>query len=170
MESRNSAIADQYPCCTHVSSAPCRQPLPSQTTRCRPLTVRARIELHKPREFRYACIGVSDAHVFHPVVALLGVQVARAARDALLHELPQLLHVFSGHDFVLDAAEEEHRRLGGDGRNLGGRVPLLVAEEGEGPEEGHGGGDEAREGKECVFEDEGADLRESERTSQLQRT
>ena len=103
-ESRNSAIADQYPCCTHVSSAPRRQPLPPQTTRCRPLTVRAGAELHKPREFRYASIGVSDAHVFHPVVALLGVHVALAARDALLHELPQLLHVFSGHDLV-----PEHR-------------------------------------------------------------
>ena len=115
-------------------------------------------------------MGVSDAHVFHPVVALLGVQVALAARDALPHKLPQLLHVFSGHDLVLDAAEEEHRRLRGDGGDRGGRVPLLMAEEGEGPEEGHGGGDEAREREECVFEDEGADLREGERTSQLQRT
>ena len=132
--------------------------------------MRARIELHKPREFCYASIGVSDADVFHPVIILLGVHVALAARDALLHEVPQLLHVFSGHNFVLDAAEEEHGRLGGDGRNLGCGVPLLVAEEREGPEEGHGGGDEAWEGEECVFEDEGADLRESERTSQLQRT
>ena len=132
--------------------------------------MRARIELHKPREFRYASIGVSDAHVFHPVVALLGVHVALAARDALPNEVPQLLHVFSRHDLVLDAAEEEHGRLGGDGRDLGRGVPLLVAEEREGPEEGHGGGDEARERKECVLEDEGADLQESERTSQLQRT
>ena len=81
--------------------------------------MRARIELHKPREFRYACIGVSDAHVFHPVVALLDVQVALATRDALPHKLPQLLHVFSGHNFVMDATEEEHGRLGGDGRDLG---------------------------------------------------
>ena len=35
-------------------------------------------------------------------MALLGVQVPLAARDALVHELAQLLpHVFSGHDLVL---------------------------------------------------------------------
>ena len=116
-ESRNSAIADQYPCCTHVSSAPRRQPLPPQTTRCRPLTVRARFELHKPREFRYASSGL----VLLSVVAWLGVHVTLAARDALPNELPQLLYVFSWHDLILDAAEEEHRRLSGGGRNLGGQ-------------------------------------------------
>ena len=59
-ELRNSVIADQRPSCTHVSSAPCRQPLLSQKTRCRPLTVRARAELHKPRELCHAGIGSRD--------------------------------------------------------------------------------------------------------------
>ena len=108
--------------------------------------MRARIELHELRELRHAGTGpgVLDGHVFRPVIALLGVHVALAARDALLQELPQLLHVFSGHDLVLDTAEEEHRRLGGDGWDLGGGAPLLVAEEGEGPEEGHGRGFDVR--------------------------
>ena len=81
-ESRNSAIADQYPCCAHVTSAPRRQPLHSQTTRYRPLTVRARAELYEPRELRHAGTGpgVLDAHVFRPVVALLGVHVALGAK------------------------------------------------------------------------------------------
>ena len=147
-------IADQCPSCTHVSS-PCRQPLPSQTTRCRPLTARACAELHKPLELFHAGIGPGFLILtsFIPsTVAPLGMQIPLAARDALVHELAQLLpHVVSGHDLVLDVAQEEHGRPGRDDQDLGGGVPLEGAEEYEGPEEGHRRGAHAWEREKCVF-------------------
>ena len=56
-----------------------------------------------PRRYRESGPGFLVLTSFVPsIVALLGVQVPLAARDALVHELAQLLpHVFSGHDLVL---------------------------------------------------------------------
>ena len=82
----------------------------------------------------------------------------RCALAATGDELPQVAHVFLGHDLVAGAAKEENGRRCGDERDLGGRVPLLVAEEGEGGECGEGVGDELGEGGEGVFEDERVDL------------
>ena len=76
----------------------------------------------------------------------------------LLHEFPEALHVLVGHDLVPDAAEEEHRRLRRDERDLRRRVPLLVAEERERAQHGQRGGHEPRQGEEGVLKDERADL------------
>ena len=105
-----------------------------------------------PRRYRESGPGFLILTSFVPsIVALLGVQVPLAARDALVHELAKLLpHVFSVHDLVLDAAQE-HGRLGRDDQDLGGGVPLEGAEECEGPEEGHRRGDHAWEREKCVF-------------------
>ena len=92
------------------------------------------------------------------------MQIPLAARDALVHELAQLLpHVVSGHDLVLDVAQEEHGRPGRDDQDLGGGVPLEGAEECEGPEEGHHRGDHAWEREKCVFRELSVELREGER-------
>ena len=61
-------------------------------------------------------------------------------------------------NLVIRSAEQQHRRLFWDQGDLGGRVPFLVTEEGEGGQEWDGGGDQARDGGECVFEDEGTNL------------
>ena len=76
-----------------------------------------------------------------------------------MDELPEPQHVLAGHDFVTDAAKEEHRGLLGEERDFRRRVPLLVAEERERAEHGQRVGHEAREGEEGVLEDQRADLR-----------
>lgn len=61
-------------------------------------------------------------------------------------------------DLVVDAAEHEDRGLARDERHLRGRVPLLVAQERKGSEDGEGARDQSREREERVLEHERADL------------
>jgi hypothetical protein len=68
-------------------------------------------------------------------------------------DLPERAHMLFWDHLVFKAREEEHRRVFWYQRDFGRRVPFLVAEEGEGGEEGKRGGDEPREGCERVFED-----------------
>ena len=53
------------------------------------------------------------------------------AFTALCDELPERVHVCAGDDLVACAAEEEHGSCCGYEGDLGSRIPLLVAEEGE---------------------------------------
>jgi hypothetical protein len=80
-----------------------------------------------------------------------------SATPALARDLPQRLHVLPRDDLVLRTAQHENRCCGRDARDLRGGVPFLKAEEGEGADYGPGA-DDAREGLECVLDDEGGDL------------
>ena len=122
--------------------------------------MRPLLELDEPRK---PCPSAPHTLVLR-LVLLHGREVRRgrrlpASRHALVDELPEPQHVLAGHDFVTDAAKEEHRGLLGEERDFRRRVPLLVAEERERAEHGQRVGHEAREGEEGVLEDQRADLR-----------
>ena len=76
----------------------------------------------------------------------------------LSQQLLQLHHMLPRHDLVLRPTQHQDGRHQRDELHPRRAVPFLVAEEGDAREHGHGGGDEAWEGEECVLEDECADL------------
>ena len=88
---------------------------------------------------------------------LLVVTLVPFARD---DELEEAAHVFRWDEFVAGAAEHEDGGRARDERDLGRRVPFLVAQERERGEERERGGDESGEVRERVLEDEGCDLQE----------
>lgn len=90
----------------------------------------------------------------------LGVPAgALPGERALLHDLPETLHVFTWDDLVTHATEHQDRDVARDERHLRRRVPLLVAQKRERAEEGHCARNEAREREEGVLEDDSAKLR-----------
>ena len=121
--------------------------------------------MRAPLEFDIPRISISsrdaDALVFGDASSLFrgddGAPTVPSG-DTVLHELPEALHVLARDDLILDAAQEQHRHLRGEERDLRCRIPLLVAEERERTEDGERGGDKAGKGEEGVLENQSANL------------
>lgn len=94
----------------------------------------------------------------HSLAALLASLLSPAPAGPPLHDLPQALHVLAGNDLVAYAAEHQNGRLARDEGHLRCRVPLLVAQERERPEDRERVRHKPRQREESVFENECADL------------
>ena len=101
-----------------------------------------------PTQIKLHILGPLHRRV--PFSFVLPLPLSTPFRD----RLPQLPHMFLGYDLVQHTTEHQYGRRGGDEWNLVDRVPLLVAEEGDGGEDWNDVWDERWEGGEGVFENE----------------
>jgi hypothetical protein len=96
--------------------------------------------------------AVLEFHILGPLQSdLVLTPTRRLLLSTFGHCLPQSAHVILRYQIILQTTQHEDRCRCRDKRDFGHRVPLLMAEERKGSEEGKGMRDNGREGGERVF-------------------
>ena len=112
--------------------------------------------------FKLDKLGIPStaARLVYRLAFLLGLGLGSLpSQRALLHDLPEFLHVLVGNDLVTHATEHEDRRVPRNERHFRRGVPLLVTQGRERAEDGECAGHEARQREEGVLEDYSPNLR-----------